>query len=50
MKCIQYYRPFGGQIKRVTDDVAKEAIAKNEAMYVPKKLWKEKVRDAQVDS
>lgn len=53
MKCIQMNKtktdPLG-EIVRVPDDVAEETVSKGHAVYVPKKLWKEKVRDAQVDS
>lgn len=45
MKCVQYYPPKS-KIERVSDEAARDAVASGDAFYVPKRTWKDKVRDA----
>ena len=40
MKCLKYYRPFGGHIERLSDDKAAEKVRDGVAMYCPKRWWK----------
>ena len=44
MKCIHYYMP-DNRIARVSDDEAHAAVKAGRARYVPRRVWKEKVRD-----
>lgn len=44
MKCIQTYPP-NSDIQRVTDDKAYIEVHAGRAMYIPRRVWKEKVRD-----
>ena len=43
-KCIRLKKT--GKIERVSDDEAHQMVSSGKAMYVPKKMWKEEVRDA----
>lgn len=36
MKTIKYYRPFGGHVVRVKDNVADAEVKAKRAMYAPK--------------
>lgn len=45
MKCIKY---TDGKVTRVTDSVAESIVNKGKAIYIPKSIWKDKVRDIQV--
>lgn len=50
MKCIQYFPKHikdGAQFARVSDDDAKREVEAHRATYVPKRLWKKHVRDAE---
>ena len=40
MKCVRYYRPFGGHIERLSDEEAAQKVRYGLAMYCPKRLWK----------
>ena len=40
MKCIRYYRPYGGKIERVSDDEAAREVDAGLAVYVSKQEWK----------
>ena len=42
MKCIQYK---DGRVLRVTDSKADLLVSTNQAVYAPKNIWKEKIRD-----
>lgn len=44
MKCIHYYMP-DNRVARVGDEDAKVAVGSGKARYVPKSVWKQKVRD-----
>ena len=52
MKCVKTYRTatHTPQILRVSDEEAAKMVGEKKAMYVPKRLWKKKVRDVQGDS
>ena len=45
MKCIKY---TDGKITRVMDSIAESIVNKGKAIYIPKSIWKNKVRDIQV--
>lgn len=36
MKCIKFYRPYGGHVVKVSDAEALKAVAEKRAMYAPK--------------
>lgn len=44
MKTIHFYMP-DNRVERVEDDEARKAVKSGKARYVPKRVWKEKVRD-----
>ena len=44
MKCIHFYNP-DNRIERVSDDEAHAAVKSGRARYVPRHVWKAKVRD-----
>ena len=43
MKCIR--NTSTDKVDRVTDEVAKVRVEKGDAIYVPKKVWREETRD-----
>lgn len=44
MKCIHNYMP-DNRVQRISDEEAHAAVKSGKARYVPKRVWKEKVRD-----
>ncbi len=52
MKCIQYYPVSTAlgrveRIERTSDEEAENMVAAKKAFYVPRSVWKQKVRDPQ---
>lgn len=45
MKCVFFYNPEN-RIERISDEAAEKAVKAGKAMYIPRREWKAKVRDA----
>lgn len=45
MLCIHFYMP-DNRIVRIKDEDAHCAVKTGKARYIPRRVWKEKVRDA----
>ena len=44
MLCVHFYMP-DNRIVRIKDEEAHRAVKSGKARYVPRRVWKEKVRD-----
>ena len=44
MKCIHFYNP-DNRVERLSDDEARAHVKSGRARYVPRHVWKAKVRD-----
>jgi len=45
MKCIQYTDKLDMTVARIADDDAHAAVKAGAARYIPRHVWKDKVRD-----
>lgn len=40
MKCIRFYRRYGGHVARVSDAEAARAVSDQKAVYCPRHWWR----------